>query len=79
MRFKSRKALGQEKHTFVVELFDLSPWPSLHGPLVVEYQRGSKKRGHSSAAEPIEIGTGVTRYEWGPPSSETRPVPWSRS
>ena len=66
MRFKSRKALGQEKHTFVVELFDLSPWPSLHGPLVVEYQRGSKKRGHSSAAEPIEIGTGVTRYEWGP-------------
>ena len=65
MRFKSRKALGQEKHTFVVDIVSLSPWPSLHGPLIVEYQRGNKKRGHSAAADPIDIETGVTRYEWG--------------
>ena len=64
MRFKSRKALAQH-HTFVIDIYELSPWPSLHGPLVVEYQRGSKKRGYSDAAEPIEVGTGVTRYEWG--------------
>lgn len=65
MRFKSRKALGQEKHTFVVDVVSLAPWPQLHGPLVVEYQRGNKKRGHSDAADPIDVGTGVTRYEWG--------------
>ncbi len=70
MRFKSRKASGQEKHTFVVDVLSLSPWPSLHGPLVVEYQRGNKKRGHSAAADPIDVGTGVTRYEWG---SDDRP------
>jgi hypothetical protein len=64
MRFKSRKALAQQ-HTFVVDLHSLYPWPALHGPLVIEYQRGSKKRGCSDAADPIEVGTGVTRYDWG--------------
>jgi len=74
MRWASRKAAGEHR-TFVVQIEELAPWPALHGPLVVEYQRGSKKRGHSSAAESEDIGTGVTRYEWGSSSSDRFVIP----
>ncbi len=74
MRWASRKAAGEHR-TFVVQIEELAPWPALHGPLVVEYQRGSKKRGHSRAAESEDIGTGVTRYEWGSSSSDRFVVP----
>ena len=63
MRWGSRKASGTQA-VFTVSIHSLGPWPALHGPLIVEYQRGSKKRGYSGASEPIDVETGVTRYEW---------------
>jgi hypothetical protein len=65
MRFTSRKNLVSRHSTFVLTIESISPWPALHGPLVVEYQRGSKRKGHTDPCEPASVGTGVTTYDFG--------------
>lgn len=53
LRNTSKKKRAKAHQTvFVFDIHRISPWPALHGPLIVEWQRGSKRRGQSHASDP---------------------------
>ena len=61
---RSKKICSQQ--TFVFDIHELSPWPPLHGPLIIEWQRGSKRRGHSNPCQPESDDSNTpTWYDFG--------------
>ena len=53
LRNPSKKKRAKAHHSvFVFDIHQISPWTALHGPLIVEWQRGSKRRGQSHACDP---------------------------
>eukprot|EP00890_Picochlorum_soloecismus_P002647 jgi/Picsp_1/3383/NSC_06221-R1_hypothetical protein COCSUDRAFT_54957 [Coccomyxa subellipsoidea C-169] len=53
LRRHSKKSQKREE-TYVLFVERLEPWPAFHGPLVVHWERGSKRRGKSEPVEPAE-------------------------
>ena len=63
LRRHSKKSQKREE-TYVLFVERLGPWPALHGPLVVHWERGSKRRGKSEPVEPAEgIDQNPTFYD----------------
>lgn len=63
LRRHSKKSQKREE-TYVFFIERLGPWPALHGPLVVHWERGSKRRGKSEPVEPAgEIDQNPTFYD----------------
>jgi hypothetical protein len=63
---KSRSKKISSQQTFVFDIHELSPWPPLHGPLIIEWQRGSKRRGHSNPCQPeSDEANTPTSYDFG--------------
>lgn len=53
LRNPSKKKRAKAHHSvFLLDIHQISPWPALHGPLIVEWRRGSKRRGQSQACDP---------------------------
>ena len=72
LRNPSKKKRAKSHHAvFILDIHQISPWPALHGPLILEWQRGSKRRGQSNAcdpdsddaSEPVSYHFGTTRFE----------------
>lgn len=62
---KKKKSKGRQE-LFYFDIDELSPWPPLHGPLVLRWERGSKRRGQSGVVQPEDDGdSSPTSYRFG--------------
>ncbi|KAI8111078.1 hypothetical protein M9434_004651 [Picochlorum sp. BPE23] len=62
---KKKKSKGRQE-LFYFDIDELSPWPPLHGPLILQWQRGSKRRGQSGVVQPEGDGDSEpTSYKFG--------------
>lgn len=70
LTLKRAVSKGSQRFEFVLHIHTLAPFPDGHGPLIVEWERGTKRQGALPPASPQHLpgGRGVQyRFDTGEP------------